>query len=299
MKFDKSLVEELSDSGSDIDARIQLIIEDIEALISQDKDMNFLSRQISKMYQDKEITKEELNERLDNLMCRYRGEEWVAWVIGQLKSTNIAEINDNALRGRIKMLFAMGMRHHNNLTPSEFAKSQLKGVMYEHAFLGALKNYFESQEGFENILEIRSVGAEGKRTDIEFILHPEKFNQQTKGESTFTTLGMSIKNTDYTKFLETKDSHNNKLRVGGGKKIFQTEDLKQIYSIPRSVYFLSRSGNPQKALGENIVAHGFSEGRFVFTYDLVESHLAKNIYLSMPQVTAKNYYIEWMHFTAI
>ena len=34
MKFDKSLVEELSDSGSDIDARIQLIIEDIEALIS-------------------------------------------------------------------------------------------------------------------------------------------------------------------------------------------------------------------------------------------------------------------------
>ena len=44
--------------------------------------MNFLSRQISKMYQDKEITKEELNERLDNLMCRYRGEEWVAWVIG-------------------------------------------------------------------------------------------------------------------------------------------------------------------------------------------------------------------------
>ena len=299
MKFDKSLVEELSNSGNDINTQVQLILEDIETLINQDKDMNFLSRQISKMRQDKEITKRELNERFNNLMRRYRGEEWVDWVIGQLKSVNIAEINDNALRGRIKMLFAMGMRHYNNLTPSEFVKSQLRGIMYEHAFLDALENYFKSREGFENILEIKSVGAKGQRSDIEFILHPEKFNQQTKGESTFTTLGMSIKNTDYTKFLEAKDLHNNKLRVGGGKKIFQKEDLKQLYSIPRSVYFLSRSGNPQKALGENIVAHGFNEGRFVFTYDLVESHLAKNIYLSMPQVKAKDYYIEWMHFTTI
>ena len=123
--------------------------------------MNFLSRQISKMRQNKEITKEELNERLNNLMRRYRGEEWVNWVIGKLKSTNVAEINDNALRGRIKMLFAMGMRHHNSLTPSEFVKSQLKGIMYEHAFLEALEKYFKSREGFEDILELRPIGAKG------------------------------------------------------------------------------------------------------------------------------------------
>ena len=42
------------------------------------------------------------------------------------------------------MLFNMAMRHGGILDPSKFTRSQLSGVLYEHALLEAIINFLNS-----------------------------------------------------------------------------------------------------------------------------------------------------------
>ena len=278
------------------DKTLNEIIELIQNLINNNSDIKEISTHLTKEYQQTNQTKEEINKKINKELKNKFQENWfqeqIMTKLGNIETQlQDSALEDNAVRGRIRMLFNMAMRHGGILDPSKFTRSQLSGVLYEHALLEAIINFLNSKGSLSDIIEIIPIGAQGGRGDIEFRFHPEALNGTSQGSSEYTIYDVSIKNTDIDSLL-TSQNHSAKLRVGGGQEVFGNE-LNKIYTVQDSIYFLSRGDNVKRAIGKNTTMYGFANGKIKFTSDLIQQlHYQKNYVLAMPNL--KSYYISWI-----
>lgn len=281
---------------------IDQLINEIQTIINTNGDILAIRQEIAQAYKNKEIDKETANKMIEQKMSSMFDPLWFqSQVLSKLGSTGnqtISKIDDNALLGRIKMLFNIAMRHMGPLNPSDFTRSQIEGILYEHAVIDGMQKYFSKISDLSDIIEITAEGAKGGRSDIKFSFSPEKFNKNEIGEIKQRDFNIQVKNVSLEDFLSSQD-HSEKLRVGGGKEIFKNELLVENKnpSIEYTMYFLSRNRNVIRAIGEDITLYGYAHGKLKFTADLIKTlHYEKHYNLAMPKIQSKqkSAYIEWM-----
>lgn len=307
MQISTEQLAAISELGMSIDVvpqgdSVNKIIEQLQQIISDNPDITNIRRELSQMYKDKEITKEEVNKLIEQKMEEMFSPLWfqtqVMSKLGSIEGKEISRIDDSALAGRIKMLFHMAMRHNSPLTPSNFTKSQLEGVLYEHAVVDGLRQYFSTIDDLSKILDITPEGAKGTRSDIKIKFNEEYFAKHIQGETSQREFNIQVKNTDLEEFLSSK-SHTDTLRVGGGQAVFGQELLAQNPhpSVEYSMYFLSKRDNVLRAIGEDVILYGYANGKLKFTADLINTlHYQKHYNLAMPKIASKSksMYIEWI-----
>lgn len=255
---------------------------------------------LSKAYQKGEMTKREVAQAINKKMTEIHGVDWISKVIiPQLG--NIQNINDAALFGRVKMLLNMAVRHitakdagDTPLKPSEFTKGQLEGILYEHAVVDGLTQYFK-EINLDQVV-VSPQGDQGGRSDIKIEFSTDQFNKGVQGTTNVPSFNIQVKNTNLEEFLASKN-HSAKLKVGGGAKLFKQEFQKE-YSYPsveNSIYFLSKKDRVKRAIGEKISAYAYANGQIKFTADLIDVlHFQRRYVLGMPNISQGNMYIEWM-----
>ena len=303
-KEELTIIKEL---GMNIEPRenegvVDQIIDQIENLINTNPDIMAIRQKVSQMYKNKEIDKEAANKMIEEKMSALFEPLWLQTQVfsklGSLENGSINQINDNALLGRIKMLFNMAMRHDSPLNPSEFTRSQVEGILYEHAVIEGLQKYFSHVTDLADVVNITAEGAKGGRSDIKIVLLPEKFNKHEIGETQQREFNVQVKNVSLEQFLASQE-HSDRLKVGGGKEIFKNELLAEAKNptVEYTMYFLSRGENVIRAIGRDITLYGYANGQLKFTADLIKTlHYEKHYSLGMPKIQSKqkSAYIEWM-----
>lgn len=209
--------------------------------------------------------------------------------MGSIGGTSIQSINDNAMLGKIKMLLNMAARH-SVLNPGSWARSQLEGILYEHAVIDGLSKYFRTFEDPSQKVNITGIGAKGGRGDINIEFITQGYNQTIPGITSYDIQSKFTTNFNYNNFV-TSTEHNAKLRVGSGKNLIPIEMKKETISPEYSMYLLSQQDNVIKAIGKNTTIYAFAKGQFKFTADMIQNlFFDSNYALGMD----KSAYIYWM-----
>lgn len=300
-------IKAISELGLNIDAKendeaINELINNIQNIINSNGDIMAIRNEIAIAYKNKEIDKETANKLIEKKMSAMFEPMWfqthVLSKLGSSENQSISKINDNALLGRIKMLFNMAMRYTGPLNPSDFTRSQIEGILYEHAVIDGLQKYFNDISDLSDIIEITPEGAKGGRSDIKFSFVTEKFDKNKIGQTRQKDFNIQVKHVSLEDFLVSQD-HSKKLKVGGGKEIFKNELLTENKnpSVEYTMYFLSRGQNVLRAIGRDITLYGYANGKLKFTADLIKTlHYEKQYNLAMPKIQSKqkSAYIEWV-----
>ena len=297
----KEFLESLTNPNAVVETAFNEIIKEVNYIIENSSEMTEVRKNVANLYQEKKaINREQANKLIQHSLSDFFTEEWIKKnIISKLSifsGNNIQKFDDTALIGKIKMVLKMALRHQT-LEASEFLKSQIQGLLYEHAMAHGFTNYFSKAENFENIVEVSQQGYQGGRTDVNIQLKPEKLNGKAKGEASIN-FGVQSKNIDLERTLAS-DDHNEKINVGGGSLIFKTE----LYSenknpdVAYTAYFLSKGNNVVRAIGKDITIYGFADGQLKFTADLIKTlHYKKHYVLAMPgiQHSKPDLYIKWI-----
>lgn len=299
-------ISELEEMVLDVDSSckdeaLNNIVAKIQDIINNSQDIKDISNWLSQKYSALDIKKKEINKEIDKEMQKVFQEDWfqtqVMSKMNNMEQQLLSEsaLNDSFVRGRILMLFHQAMRHNGILAPGNYTRSQLSGLLYEHALVGAFKDFFKTKGSLSDVIEITPIGAKGGKGDIAFKFHPELLSGNGQDSSDFIIHEVSVKLTELEHIL-TSEEHGEKLRVGGGKETFGEDELKTVHSVQDSIYFLSKKDNVIKAIGPNTTMYGLANGRIKFTSDLINNlHYKRHYVLAMNSPSTKNYYISWIN----
>ena len=209
--------------------------------------------------------------------------------LGSIGGTSIKSIDDNALLGKIRMLLNMAARHRV-LNPGSWARSQVEGILYEHAVVDGLQKYFKTFEDPTQKINVTGIGAKGGRGDINIEFASSSYNQAISGITSFDIQSKHIANFNYDNFVTSQD-HKAKIKVGSGKSLIPNDKKKTAINTEYSMWLLSQQGNVIKAIGKNTTIYAFAKGQFKFTADMIQNLFYDSNYaLGMD----KSAYIYWM-----
>lgn len=278
--------------------KVDLLINEIEELINSDANIAEIKKRINNAYTKMQISKDTATqiaqEELGKLYTPLYIKNNILSKLGTLGHTQIAQINDNALLGKVKMLLNQAIRH-NSLNPKAWGRQQIKGLLYEHAVVDGLQQFFANIPGSLPLVQIGAIGSKGGRGDIKIEFQEQLLNKNITGKTSFEIQNKYLKNFDYENFV-TSHQHNVKLKVGAGNRLFK----KQLVNLTPeySMYLISktngRTSNVVKAIGENTSIYAFGQGQFKFTADLIqEMFFGNTLALGMPDLPSSTY-IYWM-----